>query len=450
MRGRRVVHLPPLAQPRVGHHRAERERRPSTSCTSRRRTAVTRAALPRGRGPASSAGQVQVGLAVASSVVEVRAASAAARRRRADEGADVGGRAGLAGAVEEVGHPREGGPADGGVVGRRRGRARATRAPTSGRDRGGGGDVPRQRPVLGQRVQGGAGPVGARQRGRDRRRARRPPRRRSPAGRGRRPPSGPVGPSSRNRVLAAMASRSWRLGTSKRAPWPRVHGPSRRHLLGAGQRAGVDAGARRSAAAPPAGWRCGRAGRGARRSPARRRTAPPRPAPARRRRRTRPRPRRPPSASDSAMRPGERGSTSASVAVDAHRGAVELDGADPPVAVQAVAGGGPGRARTAPWCRCAPPPRGRPRRRARGRRTRAARRRRSAPAPASPPPGCCRPAPGARRPRGRARASDPRRRSTSRATRSDRPPPPARRDRPRPARTSRGCPPWSSDRLVAA
>ena len=303
VRGRRVVHLPPLAEPRVGHVGAELERAVALPDEQMAHGGDDRGVGRQvvGPGPGGAGGGEEL--------VEARSGRRS-RRGRSDEGADVGGGADLAGAVEEVGHSRKGCPADRRIIVVDAGEP-GDEGAHEWRHRGGSRDVSRQRPVLGQPVQRGARPVGARPGGRVGDEPARPPRQRSPSGRGRR-----RRPSQRDRGAGTGCWRRCRpaavgwgprtaLPGSSARPIPRP--PGRRRADRRGQRR-----LRRRAGAPPAGRRCGRAGRGRHRSPARQRIGPPRLARVRRRRRTPRRPRRPPRHPTARCDPASAGAPSAS------------------------------------------------------------------------------------------------------------------------------------------
>ena len=306
-RGREVVHLPPLSEPALGHAGAEgqpvvdlADEQPADGSDQRR---VGR----RGRGRCRSAGQVQVGPGRREERVEI-----GLRRRRPrnprGEGAHVGGRPRLAAASSRSATPGSAAwPASASAPSS----ARARRGTSSGDQRSRGRARPSTSQVSDQCWAMAASAA--------------PGRADAVVGR-----AGAARPSSANpseieragdrrvRLRRAAGTACWRPRRRAADGWaPRCgHRPGSRPPTRTrpGRRPAASAGS--TDAAPASGsatrsvavWASGN--RTGRRWPDRRRSGPRRPAPARHRPRTRPRRRRLP-ASDSAMRPGERGSTTA-------------------------------------------------------------------------------------------------------------------------------------------
>ena len=423
-RRRQVVHLPALAQPAVGHDRAQRQ--PVVELLARGGPAR------RARSAASATGSWPDEL-------ERSASGGRASRRwgRIDRGErpHVGRRPGLAGGVEQVG--------DGGQR-RRRAVRRRRRAPSARRRAASRSTSPCraapiavEAPVIRSLGQRGPGRVRPRRAGAAER-----PRPRSPSGRAHERPAVPrrraAGSGCWRRSPRGGGGRGPRCGRRRGCGSPNPTRPA----APTAARPGRWPARRRRARRRRAAWRCGRAGTGARRARRRRRqvTDAARTGSASPASTTSPASRAS-AAVDSANRPGERARCSAGApSTSSTEPASDSRSTRPPPSCGLH---GQRQRRPAPCCRSGPPPRGRPRRAGRGRRRRATRRRRWGCGPASPPPGWRPPAAGGRPPPGPARCQ---RSSAPIHQSSDQPAPstatrPA--GRPSPAARSRGCRRWS-------
>ena len=247
-RRRQVVHLPPLAQPGVRHDRAQRQPVVELVDEVGAHGEEQRGALAAGRGRRVESSGSRGGLAPAGRGSTRRAPArrpppVARPRRRAGRRWRAGRRAEPC--VVGVGRPSL------------EARHQRTR-PSTGLQRA--SDARRHRSARCAPARSPSAPELDRAGAAEPRLARG-----SPSGRAHERPSGPSPSSSRKRVLAAIASRSRRSGTSMRAP-PRlcVAHPDAT-CCGRRELGGVDARARRRRARRRrAAWRCGRAGTAAR------------------------------------------------------------------------------------------------------------------------------------------------------------------------------------------